>query len=140
MKFWDASAIVSLLAAEDSSRSCHTLYKEDPKMTVWFFTSTEILSALSRNVRHKIITFDAFQNAKNEITGFGDRWFEISPSEAVRVRANRLVETHPLSAADAVQLAAALIGCNEKTKDSSFVTLDLRLKKAAEKEGFRVLP
>ena len=140
MKFWDASAIVALLVAEEASSYYHALYQEDRKMTAWFFSSTEILSALSKCMRHGSISFDTFQTAKYELSALADRWFEITPSDAVRGRANRLVETHAISAADALQLAAALVGCNEKTKDTTFVTLDLRLRAAAQKEGFNILP
>lgn len=59
--------------------------------------------------------------------------------ERVRERARRLLESHPLRAADALQLAAALIASEEEPKDLPFVTLDRRLALAAEKEGFKVL-
>jgi hypothetical protein len=45
-----------------------------------------------------------------------------------------------LRAADALQLAAALIVCDERPESLSFVCLDDRLREAARKEGFPVLP
>jgi predicted nucleic acid-binding protein len=56
------------------------------------------------------------------------------------VRARRLLETHPLSAADALQLAAALVMTEERPTGTEFVTFDIRLAEAANKEGFPVLP
>jgi hypothetical protein len=47
---------------------------------------------------------------------------------------------HDLRAADALQLAAALIACDEQPALLPFVTLDRRLADAARREGFRVLP
>lgn len=44
------------------------------------------------------------------------------------------------SAADALQLAAALDWCDGNTCGESFVCLDDRLRGAAALEGFRVLP
>lgn len=47
---------------------------------------------------------------------------------------------YPLKAADALQLAAALRWCEVDTDDRRFVCLDNRLRRAAEDEGFDVLP
>ena len=43
-------------------------------------------------------------------------------------------------AGDALQLAAAVIACDERTGLLPFVTLDDPLVEAARREGFRVLP
>ena len=55
-------------------------------------------------------------------------------------RARRLLALHDLRAADALQLAAALIACDEQPSILPLVTLDRRLAGAARREGFRVLP
>jgi len=47
---------------------------------------------------------------------------------------------HSLRAADALQLAAALIWTEETTAGAEFVCLDQNLREAALKEGFTVLP
>ena len=65
---------------------------------------------------------------------------EIEPWEKVREVASELILKHPLRAADAFQLAAALVWCGGKTRSESFVCLDDRLRGAAALEGFRVLP
>ena len=41
---------------------------------------------------------------------------------------------------DALQLAAALVACEEHPEQADFVSLDDRLRKAARSEGFRVFP
>jgi hypothetical protein len=51
-----------------------------------------------------------------------------------------LLNTHPLRAADAVQLAAALVACEERPQVLSFVCVDDCLRESARKEGFPVLP
>ncbi len=66
--------------------------------------------------------------------------FEIAPSERVRQRAERLLGTHSLRAADALHLAAALICVQEMPQLAGFVSLDERLRAAAGQEGFKVLP
>lgn len=65
---------------------------------------------------------------------------EIEPSEEVRNLASQFAGKHPLRAADALQLAAALYWCGGNTCKESFVCLDDRLRGAAALEGFRVLP
>jgi len=64
---------------------------------------------------------------------------EILPSEPVRQRAQRLLRTHPLRAADALQLAAALVWAHESPAGLEFVCLDQNLREAASREGFKVL-
>jgi predicted nucleic acid-binding protein len=63
---------------------------------------------------------------------------EVQPTTAVRDRALRLLRVHALRAADAFQLAAALIACEEQPRDSFFYTGDQRLAAAAQAEGFTV--
>jgi hypothetical protein len=64
----------------------------------------------------------------------------IVPSTRVRERAGRALAAHPLRAGDALQLAAALVWCEEAPQGDSFVCLDERLREAARREGFTVLP
>ncbi len=64
----------------------------------------------------------------------------VAPSGSLRDRASHLVAVHPLSAADALQLAAALLSSEETPRGEVLVTLDDRLRTAAQAEGFTVLP
>jgi hypothetical protein len=64
---------------------------------------------------------------------------EVYDLDAAKVRAHRLLEAHPLRAADALQLAAALIGVFDRPAGFDFVTFDGILGAAAEREGFSVL-
>jgi hypothetical protein len=52
----------------------------------------------------------------------------------------RLLRNHPLRAADALQLAAALIASEETPQTLEFICLDDRLALAARREGFTVIP
>lgn len=64
----------------------------------------------------------------------------VSPSNIVRDRAIRLLATHPLRSADALQLAAALRWIQDETKGVGFVCLDEQLRAAASAEGFTLFP
>ena len=52
------------------------------------------------------------------------------------VQARRLLRIHPLRAADALQLSAAVIASEHRPTTLSFVTLDNNLERAARREGF----
>jgi predicted nucleic acid-binding protein len=67
-------------------------------------------------------------------------WIEIQPTGNLRGTAERLLAVHPLRAADAFQLAAALQWCRGQTAGMSIVSFDDRLRDAAHKEGFNLLP
>ncbi len=66
-------------------------------------------------------------------------WDEVHPGERIRRTARRLLRVHPLRAADALQLGAALVGADNHPESLDFVTLDTRLADAARREGFQVL-
>jgi len=67
------------------------------------------------------------------------RWIEIWDAAATRLHAERIVMEHPLRAADALQLGAALVAADGDPQSLELVTLDRRLAEAARREGFPVL-
>jgi predicted nucleic acid-binding protein len=139
MKYWDSSAIASLLIEESFTAGLRALRDQDPEQTVWCLTPVEIASALARRVREGLPA-----NQENSIRAgcqvLSERWQEICSLELVRSRALRLLNSHPLRAADALQLAAALLACDERPEALTFVCVDDRLRNAARREGFPVLP
>lgn len=139
MRFWDASALVPLVALEKETGACRTLLAEDTDIVVWFFTPVEVLSALSRRLREKSLKPSEFADAKENLAALESAWSEVISVEQVRDRARRLLESHPRRAADSLQLAAALLTSEENPQGLPFVTLDRRLGHAAKKEGFNVL-
>lgn len=66
-------------------------------------------------------------------------WLVITDFLVVRDHAERMVRSHPLRAADALQLGAAIVAAEEEPTSLEFVTLDRRLAAAAAREGFQVL-
>jgi predicted nucleic acid-binding protein len=138
VKFWDASAVVPLVALEKETRECRRLLAEDADVVVWFLTPVEVISALSRRLREKSLKPTEFSKAKAQLAALEGAWSEVISVERVRERARRLLEIHPLRAADSLQLAAALLTAEENPQGFAFVTLDRRLENAAEKEGFHV--
>ncbi len=139
MRFWDSSSIVPLLCQEEATPAMNRLYEQDKGLLVWLLSRIEILSALCRRFREGSLTAKEFPIAKQRLCSLEEDWTENIEYGQVRERAERLLELHPLSASDALQLAAALVSVREKTRGFEFVTLDERLAAAAVREGFRVL-
>jgi hypothetical protein len=140
LRFWDASAVVPLLVAEDPTPAVRALMIEDPQMAVWALTPLEVLSALWRRRRLAEIEVRAQVAAEDALLELETAWSIVADVTQVDRRARRLLATHPLRAADAAQLAAALLACDERPDLLPFVTLDERLAEAARREGFAVLP
>ncbi|MGA1842313.1 MAG: type II toxin-antitoxin system VapC family toxin [bacterium] len=140
MMFWDASAIIPLCVTEKYSNIMKKLLTEDPLMAVWWGTPLECYSTFARLLRDCIINSQEEQKAKKPLDKLTDIWTEINPSYDIRDQAIRLISVHPLKAADSLQLAAAIIWSGKSPKDYHFVCLDKKLREAALKEGFTIVP
>ena len=138
MNFWDSSALVPLLVTEASSDLRRKQYDADPWAVVWFGTLAEIESSLVRRPRDGQLPVDVEHAARKRLHEMTKQWTEVTPTTEVRARAIRLLRVHPLRAADAFQLAAALIFCREQPQHIPFLTADQRLRDAANLEGFPV--
>ncbi len=140
MKFWDSSAIIPLCLREKRSEAMKGLMKDDEDIVVWWTTRIECLSALSRRQREGVLPSGDEAKARTVLSALAATWSEVQPTETVRLRAERLLSIHPLRAADALQLASALIWAQEAPRGLDFVCLDQTLREGALKEGFSVLP
>jgi uncharacterized protein len=140
MKFWDSSAIIPLCLKEQMSETVKRLVKSDEDIVVWWTTRVECLSALSRRRREGVLDNNSELKAKAILSALSEEWSEIQPSEPVRQRAERLLAVHPLRAADAFQLAAALLWAQENPQGLEIVCFDQNLREAGHKEGFTLLP
>lgn len=140
MKFWDASAVVPLLVPEAQSEYCFQVLNRDQELLMWCLSQVEVVSALVRRLREGSLELEHFQAAKQRLIHFSMGAYQVIALERVKKRALRLLETHPLRAADACQLAAALVATQEDPARMAMLCFDHRLMAAAEKEGFTVNP
>lgn len=138
MRFWDSSAIVPLLVAETTTETMRSLADDDPVMLVWWGTAVECVSAIARLERDDELTSEATRVALERLDALAEGWNEVQPVEAARRSARRLLRVHRLRAADALQLAAAVIAAEGHPPSLEVVTLDDRLVEAARREGFVV--
>jgi predicted nucleic acid-binding protein len=139
VRFWDSSALVALLVDESRSGALRELHSRDRAIFAWWATPVECESALSRLVRERALSHLSATGARSRLETLAASWSEVEPDAALRQSARRLVALHPLRAADALQLAAALRACDGRAEDLPFVCLDDRLSEAAGREGFTVL-
>lgn len=138
MRFWDSSALLPLLVPEPRSAALVELFQDDAAVAVWWATPIECVSALSRLEREHRITSSGAALASQRLLEASKGWTEVPPAERVRDQALRTLRIHPLRAADALQLAAAIVLADYEPKTLPFVTLDLQLAQAAQREGFEV--
>lgn len=140
MAFWDASAIIPLCCSQPASSQGRRLRRELKRMVVWWGTPLEARSAFARLVRDGDISSDERVRAVNLLGQLRATWDEILPTEKLRSLAEELPDGHRLRAADATQLAAALVWCRERPKQRPLVCFDERLRTAASQLGFSVRP
>lgn len=139
MKFWDTSALFTLLTAQHGGTATVEVFSGDREIAIWWGTPVELTSAAARLHRMGEISDDDYSRILAQIGPLSQHAEEIQPTNEVRQTAERLVRVHELRSADALQLAAALVWAGYKPTGVGFVCLDSRLRLAAQKEGFSVL-
>lgn len=140
MKFWDASAVIPLFLEEPETPRMLEIARTDGGMVAWWGTVVECRSAVARLRREAILTTSQEDQAIRLLGVLAEAWTEVRPGEAMRNIAGRLLLSHPLRAADALQLAAALTWAGKQPRGHTFVSLDRKLRDTARKEGFLIIP
>ncbi len=115
------------------------ILSDDRQMHVWWATEVECVSSLSRLEREKVPS-STIEAALNRLSSFREDWNEIGAGTRLRETAKRLLRVHALRAADALQLAAASALAEGDPGSVTVVCLDDRLREAARREGFQLLP
>ena len=135
--FWDSSALIPLCVTQPQSQSSKALFRKY-SIAVWWATEVEIQSGLTRLERMGNIPHSQCLSSKRLAANLVSGWLSVHESTAITSDACSLLEVYPLSAADALQLAAALEVCAHKPHGYVFVTGDQRLADAARQAGFTV--
>ena len=139
MKYWDASAVVPLVVAERHSALVRSWAARDSGIVTWGWTRVEVVAAVERRAADGSISAGQRRQVLARFADLFDAWDEVTDLLAVRTKAVQLLARHSLRAADSAQLAAALVVAESDPGTITFVCLDERLARAAEREGFRVL-
>lgn len=136
MIFWDTSAVVPLCVDEPRSVEMLALLDSDQSMVVWWGTPIECWSAICRRLRDGDLNHQEWVEAEGRLDQLGAAWTDVLGTHEVRDHARRLLRRHPLRAADAMQLAAAMVWAEGKPEGQLLACLDDRLSEAAVREGF----
>ncbi len=139
MRYWDTSALVPIVVEEPGSDLVRAWLKEDDRIVTWALTSVETCAAVERRTRQGRISSAVRKAVLSRFDALAAAWDEVTDLLPVRTRARALLARHLLRAADAVQLAAALVAAEGHPESLEVVCLDRALAEAAEREGFRVL-
>lgn len=135
MRYWDTSALIPLVVEEEDSHTMNQLYGTDDSVATWWGTQVECVSGLRRKERMGELTPTETQDSLALLDELSKGWTEIGMTEAIRKTALRLLAVHPLVAADALQLSAALDWAERIEGEPRFISLDERLRDAASREG-----
>lgn len=138
MRFWDSSAIVPLLVAEEPTADARRLLSEDQSILASHLTPVEVSSALWRRRHADELTSDGHEEAEQIFAEISRRWREIAHAPEIVTLALDLLSRHSLRSMDALQLAAALFASGT-TARLTIVTFDRRFAAAARAEGFAIL-
>ena len=106
---------------------------------MWWATPVECASALARLTREGRLDEVGSGIARRRLSEAAREWTEVPALARVRDQAMRLIRLHALRAADALQLAAAIVLSEHDPSTLPFVTLDQQLARVAELEGFELL-
>lgn len=139
MRFWDASALVPTFLEEVATREVRSWQAADPRITIWMMTRVEVLSSIARRKRERPELSAVWNRAVRNVHEASSTWIQISDAVAARSQAERIILDHPLRAADALQLGAAIVAADGDPSSLELVTLDRRLAEAARREGFPIL-
>jgi predicted nucleic acid-binding protein len=138
VRFWDSSAVVALLIRQKASPRADQWFRDDRAIALWTLTSVEITSALWRLVRENALDEEAARMAESRADELSAASHSVVDVESVTTLARRLLRTHNLRAADAMQLGAALVWSAGTPRGKVVHTFDDRLAAAARREGFDV--
>jgi uncharacterized protein len=115
MRFWDASALIPLCLQEQQTSLLKKFAQEDEAIVAWWGSAVECLSALARLRREDVLSPAEEEQAQTVLRALMTAWTEVEPSGFIREQAGRVLRLHPLRAADALQLAAALVWCQGRS-------------------------
>lgn len=138
MRYWDTSALVPLVIAETESERVRDWLREDSLIVTWAWTRVELVSAVERRARQGVITREQRRACIDRFESLAVQWDEVTDLLSVRSRAIPLLARYALRAADAAQLAAALLVAEGNPVSLRFLSLDERLAAAADLEGLIV--
>ena len=131
---------MATIVQEQTSETLENLLHDDDSIAVWWGTWIECAVAISRLSREGLLNERGEDDARASLDLLAEDWREVQATNEVRSLAALLSRRQPLRAADSLQLAAAFVWRETSDRLRDFVRLDDRLRRAAQAEGFDILP
>ena len=139
MRFFDASAVVKRYVDESGSAHVRRLLVPG-EVIVSRLSEVEVGSSINRRMREGALSAEQRDRVLAALIDDLATWQVVELTPEITSTALRLLRTHPLRAADAVQLASALfVDANLPGPLTEFVAFDRRLIDAALREGLTVV-
>jgi predicted nucleic acid-binding protein len=140
VRFWDSSALVPLVIQQPGSKQADVWFAADARIALWTLSIVEVASALWRLEREGVLDEAAARAAEARALELAAASHTVVDVDGTKALAQRLLRVHPLRAADALQLAAAVVWAGGQPQGKTLLTFDERLASAARREGFEVSP
>jgi uncharacterized protein len=135
--YFDTSALLKLVIAEDGADQAILLWQEAGEVVVSRLAWPEAAAALAAARRGRRLSDEGYRAATDRLRSCMERCTLVSIADPLVDRAAGLAASYQLRAADAIHLATALWVVEA---DSVLVTWDKRLRLAAVQTGLVVAP
>ena len=132
--FADSSVLAKRYIADEKSDAFDQLLQRATSLTVSVLCLPEIVSALCRRRRERVLTQVQYSSARNALEADLADATVIQTTDEVILSCVRLLETSPLRSSDAIQIASALAWHADL-----FVSADARQCAAARVAGLNVV-
>jgi uncharacterized protein len=132
--FSDSSALAKRYIADEASEEFDRLLNGSSSLAVSVLCLPEIISALCRRLRQRVLTKSQYAAAKAALEADLADTTVIAITDEVLVAGIRLLESHPLRASDAIQISSALAW-----RADAFASADARQCAAAKVAGLKVI-
>ncbi|HEY68078.1 MAG TPA: type II toxin-antitoxin system VapC family toxin [Thermoflexia bacterium] len=138
--YLDASAAVKQYVEEPGTAETHRAVEQATVTGTVVISFAEICAALARAARVGTLSEAEAQAARERFYADWPSYARVQVTEELVVQAGDLAWQHGLRGYDAVHLAAASVWRTRMAAAVTFATFDRALWKAAQFEGFEVLP
>ena len=128
--FFDSSAFAKRYVEEAGGHLVDSLCQEATEVALSVLCVPEIISALNRRVREGLLTGREYAEAKQYLSHDIRDAVIVNLVPQVVSSCTKILETHPVRAADALQIACAL-----EWETELFISADKRQISAAKKSG-----
>ncbi|MDY7078686.1 MAG: type II toxin-antitoxin system VapC family toxin [Chloroflexota bacterium] len=138
--YLDASAAVKRYVEESGATEVHRATERAAVTGTVAISFAEICAALARAARTRDLSESGAQAARERFCADWPTYVRIQVTEGLVTQAGELAWQHGLRGYDVIHLAAASVWRTRMAASVTFATFDRALWKAAQAEGFEVLP